>query len=146
MLGDGEVTNRCTVERTPFLDAYLTLTDEVFKANRLRDRLLTALLPTTPHHGEVTSRATQLFQAWEAGERAAKRMEEAQQHREQALSDHAARLLDQHGEAIGDVLEQAAHRLRDDSMFTRAKQLRTRARLRATLAIASQYSQGRVKP
>ena len=42
MLSDNENTNRGTVERSPFLDAYLEFDQQVFKAIRLRDELLRA--------------------------------------------------------------------------------------------------------
>ncbi len=146
MLCDSETTNPCTMERTPFLDAYLELVDKVSKADQLRDGLFATLLSPTINHVDTQRRAAQIFLSWEAGELAADRMMEAKQHQEQALSEHATRLLDQGAEITADVLEQTAYRLRDDAMFERAAQLRERARLRRSLTSTAQVSPEQGRP
>jgi hypothetical protein len=130
MFSDNEDTDRGIVERSPFLNAYLEFDQQVFKAIRLRDELLRALVTPTVGHKELRIRAEQVFAAWEAAEHASGLMDESKQHQEQPLFEQASRLLEENSELTADILEQAAYRLVDGLLIDRATQLRERAHLR----------------
>ena len=146
MLSDNENTNRGTVERSPFLDAYLEFDQQVFKAIRLRDELLRALVMPAVGHKDLRARAEQVFAAWEAAERAIRLMDETKQHQEQALSEQAGNLLEENGELTADVLEQAAYRLADDALIGRVTQLRERAHLRCPPTTCGHVAPDRAQP